>query len=131
MNHSSSPRFKQGFVIKQNRGIAWSCLYKPPLSRETVSGTDKYSKYSKYSITLQNYYSTDYWPSEYSEKQFLESMLTPPSTVRNRSSKGDYIIDHFFATFLQGLVIQQNAGIAWSTCLCKPGFPSGTVSGHQ
>lgn len=59
MNHLSLPRLKQGFVIKQNRGITWSCLYKPPLSRQTVSGTDKYFKYSKYNIILQNYYSTE------------------------------------------------------------------------
>ena len=34
-----------------------------------------------------------------------------------------------FATFLQGFVIEQNAGIACS-CLCKPRFPRETVSGH-
>ena len=89
MNHLSLPRFKQGFVIKQNWGITWSCLYKPPLSRETVSGTDKYFKYSKYNITLQNNYSTELLTFRIFWKAFsvikrddsqTESVLTPHVT---------------------------------------------------
>ena len=89
MNHLSLPRLKQGFVIKQNRGITWSCLYKPPLSRQTVSGTDKYFKYSKYNIILQNYYSTElltfwiFWKAFSvikTDDTQTESVLTPHLT---------------------------------------------------
>ena len=142
MNHLSLPRFKQGFVIKQNWGITWNCLYKPPLSKETVSGTDKYFKYSKiqyYTAKLLQRWITillNILKSIFCNKKrwHADGISAYPSchplhsTVWNRSSKGDSIIEHFFATYLQGFVIEQNAGIAWSR-LYKPRFLGTTVSG--